>query len=504
MAPQMTRLSWTVLKNAAANVVRGGAGAVVAFVLPAVLTRVLDRDRFAAWALMLQIAAIVNFLDFGIQTAVARFVAQSMERGDDAERYCYISTAFYLLSAAGVLAFFVVGSMAWLVPVLYKQAPLHLLAELRTGLIVLAAFSAAALPTSAFTGVFVGLHKNEYPALGIGGSRLLGAALVVLAVRHTHSLVVMAALIGSMNLAGGIFQFALARKMLPTMHISIGATSKRYLSTMTKFCAGLSVWTFGMFLVGGLDLIIVGHFRFSGMAYYSVASNMVMIIAGLGSAATTALLAPAAVMHARSEYIRLGAMVLRATRYTIVFLVIISFPIYLVGTRILTVWVGGAYAHASLPILEVLLLANVIRMVGAPYSTALVGAGEHVRVVFSPLFEGFTNLAVSLIAGYYLGPIGVAIGTLVGAIGGVGINVVYNMPRIPEISVKRSTYLIQGITQPFFELVPALAGISLGASALLHGMFLRWLSAICGLTLTAFLFRPELPNKFFTRWGRQP
>src|SRR5665213_3533130 len=336
MAYQVTSLRWIVLKNAAANVVRGGAGAAVAFILPAVLTRVLDRDRFAAWALLLQMAAIITFLDFGIQTAVARFVAQAMERGDVKERDGYISTAFYLLCGAGVLAFIVLSGLAWLAPSLYKQAPLHLLTELRTGLILLAAFSALALPTSAFTGVFVGLHKNEYPALTIGGSRLVGAGLVVAAVRYTQSLPVMAGLIGGMNLAGGILLYLLARRMLPTMRISMSAISKRYLRTMTSFCAGLSVWSFSLFLVGGLDLIIVGHFRFSGMAYYSVASNMVMVIAGLGSAATTALLAPAAAMHARREYKRLGEVVLRATRYTVLLLIVISFPLFLIGTRILT------------------------------------------------------------------------------------------------------------------------------------------------------------------------
>lgn len=485
----MNRLRWTVLKNATANVVRGGAGAAVAFILPPILTRALDRDRFAAWALLLQIAAYANFLDFGIQTAVARFVAQAMERGDNKERDSYISTAFFLLVAAGVLAFGVVCGMAWLVPYMYKQAPLHLLTELREGLILLAAFSALALPTSAFTGVFIGLHKNEYPAFAMGGSRLLGAGLIILAVHRTHSLVAMAGIIGCTNLAGGVVQYALARRMLPTMWVSLKSVTQHSLRSMTKFCAGLSVWSFSMFLVGGLDLTIVGYFRFSGVAYYSVASNPVLIVAGLSSAATSALIAPTAVIHARGEYRKLGAMVVHATRYVTQLLVLSSFPFFLVGTQILTLWVGPVYAHASIHILEVLLLANVVRMIGAPYGAAQVGAGEHVRVVFSPLFEGITNLLASVIAGYYLGPIGVAIGTLVGSFGGLGLQVIYNVPRIPEISIKRRALILDGILEPILELSPALAGISLGVSGLLHGMTVRFLIALCGIAWTGFLFR---------------
>ncbi len=485
----MNRLRWTVLKNATANVVRGGAGAAVAFILPPILTRVLDQDRFAAWALLLQIAAYANFLDFGIQTAVARFVAQAMERGDDKERDSYISAAFFLLVATGVLAFGVVCGMAWLVPYMYKQAPLHLLTELREGLVLLAAFSALSLPTSTFTGVFIGLHKNEYPAFAMGGSRLLGAGFVILAVHRTHSLVVMAGIIGSMNLAGGILQYVLARRMLPTMLVSLKSITKHSLRSMTQFCAGLSVWSFAMFLVGGLDLTIVGYFRFSGVAYYSIASNLVLIVAGLCGAATSALIAPTAVIHARGEYKQLGAMVVRATRYVTQLLVLSSFPFFLMGTRILTLWVGPVYAHVSIHILEVLMLANVIRMIGAPYSAALVGAGEHVRVVFSPLFEGFTNLVASVIAGYYLGPIGVAIGTLVGSFGGSCLQFLYNASRFPEISIKRTVLILQGILLPILELAPALTGTALGASGLLHGMLLRFLVVFCGIAWTGFLSR---------------
>lgn len=485
----MTRLRWIVLKNAASNTIRGGAGAIVAFALPAVLTRALDRDEFAAWSLLLQIAAIVTYLNFGIQTAVARFVAQATERRDDAERDGYVSTAFFMLAAAGVVAFAIIGTVAWLIPTLYKQAPLHLLTELREGVLVLTAFSVLALPTSAFAGVFVGLFKNEYPALTVGGSRLVGAGLVVAAVRYTHSLPVMAGLIGSMNLVGGILLYLLARKMLPTMRISLRAVSKRYLRTMISFCAGLSIWQFSMFLVGGLDLIIVGYFRFASVAYYSVGINMVLVIAGLGSAATTALLAPSAAMHARKEYARLGAMVLKTTRYTILLLIVVSFPLFLAGIPILTLWVGAAYARESITILEILLVANIIRVAGAPYSIALVGAGEHVKVIFSPLFEGFTNLIVSLVAGYYLGPIGVAIGTLVGSIGGVGVNIFYNIPRIPEVSLKRSTYMLRGMAQPVFEVFPALAGITLGTSGALHGVVLRCFIVGIGVLLSGFLLK---------------
>lgn len=488
----MKRLSHTVAKNALANIIRLGAGAVVALILPPTLTHVLDRDRFAAWALLLQIAAYTNFLDFGTQTAVARFVAQAMERGDEKERDGYISTAVFLLIGAGVLAFAVVCIMAWLVPYMFKQAPLRLLTELREGLVLLAALSALALPTSAFTGVFIGLQRNEYPALVSSGSRLIGAGLVILAVYRTHSLVVMAGIIGGMNLGGGLLQYVQVRRVLPTMRISLQSVSKVYLRTMAQFCAGLSVMSFAMFLVGGLDLTIVGYFEFSGVAYYSVASNAVLIVAGLGGAATSALVAPTAAIHARGERDRLGAIVLTTTRYLTELMMVTSFAFLLMGTRLLTAWVGPVYAHSSLHIMDILVLATVIRMLGAPYTAALIGAGEHMRVAFSPLFEGLSNLLISLIGGYYWGPIGVAAGTLAGAVGGVLLHVFYNMPRIRAVKISGSQFMLRSFVQPTLALSPALVGIWLGISAISHGLLIRSLTAVAGVAITGFLYKPHL------------
>jgi O-antigen/teichoic acid export membrane protein len=88
-----------VVKNAFANVIRGGATALVAIALPPFLTRLMSPGAFSAWALILQLSAFVGYLDFGIQTAVGRFVAQSNERGDAEHRDRIVSTSLAVLSA---------------------------------------------------------------------------------------------------------------------------------------------------------------------------------------------------------------------------------------------------------------------------------------------------------------------------------------------------------------------------------------------------------------------
>src|SRR5436309_14938370 len=93
-----------IVKNAFANVARGGANALVTIALPPVLTRTMTTEAYGAWALVLQLSTYVGYFDFGLQTAVARFVAHCTERGDHDYRDRIVSTYTATLSATGLVA----------------------------------------------------------------------------------------------------------------------------------------------------------------------------------------------------------------------------------------------------------------------------------------------------------------------------------------------------------------------------------------------------------------
>src|SRR5205807_3815210 len=66
----------TISRNIIASLARVLAVSLVALLLPAYLTHHLPVTTYAAWVLILQLAAYVSYLDLGIQTGVAKFVAE--------------------------------------------------------------------------------------------------------------------------------------------------------------------------------------------------------------------------------------------------------------------------------------------------------------------------------------------------------------------------------------------------------------------------------------------
>ncbi len=450
----MRSLHFTVAKNAIANLVRGGASAVVAVVLPHFLTRWLGTDRFAAWALMLQLAAYANYLDFGVQTAVARYLAGALEKRDHERCDRLVSNAVAILTVAGVIALCGLGIVAWQLPHLFRSVPAGLVGEMGSGVLILGLTAAINLPLSAYTGVLIGMQRNEYPAIAIGISRLLGAIAVVLVVHRTHSLAWLALCIGGFNLVGGLAQYVIVKKLLPALRFSFAFLDRAMTVELIRYCSTLSVWSFAMLLVGGLDVTIVGLFNFPAVGAYSIAATLIMFFTGLIGAAFSAMLAPIAVLQARHEYARISRLVIVTTRLNSYFSMGVIVLVFLFGESLIRVWVGAAYLGVTLPVLKILLVAQSIRLVGNAYGTVLVGMGLQRYGIVSALVEGASNLVLSVLGMILIGPAGVAWATLIAALIGLAIITFVILPRIHELTISNGMFIRQGIVIPLLPFLP--------------------------------------------------
>jgi O-antigen/teichoic acid export membrane protein len=451
----MKRLRFTIVKNVIANLIRGGASAIVALALPHFLVKSLDHDRFAAWALMLQIAAYATYLDFGVQTAVARFVARYMELGDEKRRDSLISTALAFLIAAAILAIAIFSVIVWRLPHFFPGVPAHLLTELRSAVLVMGVGASCLLPLSTFSGVLVGLHRNEHVALAIGGSRLLGAIIVVvLAARQTTSLLVLGACIAVINLLGGTIQVMAAKYLLPSLRLSWSNVQRSSATELGKFCAGLTVWSISMLLVTGLGITIVGIVDFQAVGYYSVAASFVTIFSGANGTVCSAFIAPVAALHASKQNDRIRTLVIAATRVNTFANLLATTAIFMFGHSFLRVWVGESYARQALPILELLMVGNAVRLIANPYASMLIATGQQRHGIAQGLVESLTNLGSSIVGAILVGPIGVALGTVIGALCVVIWTCVVTLKRATEITISRGCFVFEGIIRPFICTLP--------------------------------------------------
>lgn len=453
-----------LIRNSASNILRGASGAILAVALPPFLTRALSPEEFGAWSLILQIGAYVGLLDFGIQISVGRYVARATELRDSAQRSSVINSALAILALSGVVA--VVGLLlaADVVPALFPRMPVALIREVRLGLLLVGGSLAIGLPASVFNGVFVGLQRSEIPAAIIGGSRLVCAALLVIAAGHGASLVHMSMIMAGTNLASYAIGYYCFRRVLPTAQLAAEWISTDSLRELVTCSFSLSIWLFGMLLVNGLDLTIVGYFQFGSVAYYAIAASAVTFLAGVQNAVFSAMLPAAAVLHARNAYAELGKALITSTRLSSLLLIGTAIPICFAAKPLLRLWVGDSYAAHAFVLLDVLVVANVVRLVTTPFAVVLMGTGQQRLATFTVLAEGVSNLAASVVLGRAWGAVGVAVGTLLGSVICLLGHIVWNMPRTRGVVFRRSQYVRTGLFRPILCALPSIMTLWVGNS----------------------------------------
>jgi O-antigen/teichoic acid export membrane protein len=445
-----------LVKNAFANVCRGGTSALVAILLPPFLTRIISKDAYGTWLLILQLSTYVSFLDFGIQTAVGRYVAHHNELGEIKERDSFVSTALAILIGSSIFGLLGISTLAWQLPNLFNDMPITLRQDAQLALLCVGSSLAISLPFSVFGGIFIGIQRYDIPAWIMGVSKLLGGLSVFLVANSSHSIVMMAVVMGITNIGSGLWQLLACQRVASDIRLSTQGISKAKGIEITSYCLSLSVWTVGMILVSGVDAIIIGYFDYKSIVYYGLAASLTGFLTSLHSSVLGVFMPKAAVLGAKQDREALGDLLISNTRYGAILLIVTSLPLVLGAKWLLTLWVGVSYASQTTLLLQLMVIANFIRYIGAPYATITLAIGEQKQIVLSPILEGLVNVTISIILTAYCGVIGVAIGTLCGAFVSLGMHFFYNLKRTRGINIKNKKILVYAVTRPLISVFPTI------------------------------------------------
>jgi O-antigen/teichoic acid export membrane protein len=424
----------------------------------------MTATSYAVWVLVLQTAAYVSYFNCGLQTAIGRYMAYASEKRDISQRDSVFSTAFAGLCSAAVMSLVCLAVAVIAAPALFPSVPDSLIPQMRLALLIVGIATAAELPASAWNGVFIGMERYEIPAMTVGGARIISAVGVVAAALAGRSLVFMAAIIASANLLSYLCQYSALRRFAPHVRFQPSLVRRSTARELYGYCFGLAIMSFSMLLVTGFDLLFVGHFQFTVVTAYSVAASMTSVVSGLLAAVVGVIMPHAAALHARQNTEEMGELVIFATRVSVILLILTGVPLLVFAKPIMGIWIGQRYVAGGAPLLEVLIVANIIRLVGAPYSIVLIAAGQQRYIKVSPLAEGISNFIASIVLGFFFGGLGVALGTLFGALVGVASHLWYSMVRTRSaIAFSRRHFLVSGILTPLLWTTPLLtaAAVSL-------------------------------------------
>ncbi len=452
----LTGLTAKLSKNVAISLARVAVNSLVALVLPAYLTHHLPATIYGAWVLILQLGAYVSFLDFGVQTGVAKFVAEFEAKGDKVGAGRHASAGFAMMTLAGLLGFGLTFVLAWQVPRLFHTMPASLYRDVRISVLLVGCSLSFSLVCSVFSAVFLGLQRYFVPMTISIVNKVSFTVVVLVAVALHGSLTAMGIVVAVVNVATALLQLLAWRKMAAHIRVSLSLMNYQVVKRMTSYCALLSIWTVGMLCVSGLDVTIVGHYDYFQTAYYSVATlptNFILVL--LGSVLGPLMPASSALSTQRSP-VEMGELLSRITRYGTILLLLTGLPLMVLGFPVLHLWVGPAYAVSSLSYLRILVLANIVRSVCQPYATMLAATGKQGAATVTAISEAVVNLGSSIYLASRFGAIGVAYGTLLGSLVSVALHFAVSMRFTRQtLAIARTRLLLGGLLRPAMIAVPS-------------------------------------------------
>ncbi len=454
--------SRVIVRNAGVNLIRMGAFAIVALLLPMVLVRHLQPGAYNAWVLILQLGAYVNFLDLGLQTALSKYVAEydaasAHDSSAKAAADRVASSAVLLLVIGAAIGTVLTIVMAVAVPFVFPQMPDALVIEVRWALIFYGVSMALALPASAFAGIFLGLQRNTVPMLLQSSNKVVTGFVTIAAVLLHSRIRYMAMAVAAVNLIFALAQIGFWRWLASHIRIKFSLADRATVIQLLRYCSVLTLWSAAMLFVSGFDTLIVGHYDFPSTAWYAVAANATTFLAALLSAVMSPLIPATSALSVHRSPQQMGNLLLRATRYNIALLLAAGLPLLLFSFLILHIWMGPSFAIHGVQILRILLLATMLRMLGLPYAVMVVGTGRQWLASASPIAEAIVNFTASLILVRHLGAVGVAWGTVIGAIVGLALHFTLSMRLTQDrLAIPRPTYLAAGILLPLTAALPTL------------------------------------------------
>ena len=445
--------STAFVRNSLGSLLRTSSGAFLALLLPPVLIRQLGSDRYAVWAIGVEIGTYLTLFDFGAFSAIGHFTA-AVRPGRDPQGDGRVVTTMLALQATVIaLGSVLLAALVVALPAVYSGMPRSLVPSGRWALALLGASALVSLLGTTLSGYFLCIQRVVLPATIIFASRLCGAVLVAVLALTGRGIPVLALAWAGTTLAGQMLVVAAYRRLDVPVRPSL--FSRALAREMVGFCGAYALWVIAGLLVMGLDTLIVARLDFGQVAPYAAAATGVSILTAAYGSALGPMVPLTAGLAASGNRQALGAVLLRVLRMGGAGVAAASSLLALAAAPLLRAWVGDSTGSDAVHLLQILLAANALRLLILPYPTLLFGTGEHRRIRFTPFVEGLVNVGVSIALGMAIGPVGVAIGTLVGAGVGMALHLWFNLSRTRSLDLRPATVVRRGLAGPMTVALPA-------------------------------------------------
>ncbi len=382
------------------------------FLLFPFIVQHVGAEIYGAYLLVMTFTGYLGVFDFGVGSALIKYVAEGIGRGEEKETRDIISASFTFYFCIGLISCAILLILSFSFQHLFKVDLYHM-AVFQRLFWVAAAASLVIWTGRTFESVLQGFQRYDVSSTlttasslataisayvifsnGLGMGWFLAASYFFIALRFTLSALFIHARLLPVRIVFPFFERAVFKKIF-------GFSMFLFFSNL----AGLIIFNFDNFLIGAL--ISVSAVSIYGAGYiFQNAFRMVNSLLG------GPLFPAASHMEGQGEEDKQRELFLKGTKYiTLCFVPLVIVAIIFAKSFILF-WMGDEFSQSILPA-QLLMLFWIFNNTGE-VGSGLLAAKGHVRERFKiDALNAILNIILSLFLVRRLGIVGVALGTTI-------------------------------------------------------------------------------------------
>jgi len=427
---------------------------VMAFFVSPILVNQLGDESYGIWVIIVSITGYFTVLDFGVNTAIVRFISKFTALKDNKSAIEVYSSSFALFSVIAAVVVLSTAIFAIFFKDIFKIEAFSW-EYLYVVFFIVGLDLALNLVFSVLMGTLRGVQRFfEINVISMTVS-LVKNILLVYMLYEGHSLLALASLQLSASMVRFALQYLCIKKNHSFLKFRVSSINKSTLKSLYDY----SIYSFLIAIAAKVifftDSIVIGSLvSVSQVTYYAIPAMIMEYMEKFIWAIVGVLIPIISAQEAVGDGSKNQKLYLLGTKYTLLLISPIFLVLFIVGDDFIRMWMGENYGTPSGEILVILLTGYAFFLSQLVAHGILKGISKHKVLAFILCGEALINLGLSVLLAPEYGIKGVALGTVIPFI-------VVNVLLLPiytcrELQLNYFSYLLKGIVQPLVPLLISL------------------------------------------------
>ena len=433
-----------IRRNVIANITGMIIQIIIAFILSPFLVHTLGDAKYGIWTIAVAFTGYMNLLDFGLTSAVTKYVSQYSSIKDNKNVNAIVSTSFALFFVMGVIIVLVSPLMAdFIVKIVNIDDSLVDVVHL---LIIIVSFDIAIFVISGlFKGIFGGFQHYSIINITQIISALYKALMFYYFLSQGHDLIAMGLISISANIMAMVIFYSLLKKNYPQVSIEFKVVNKLSASKILHYSKYTFIAMMANQLIYYSDAFVIGYFMSAAaVTYYSIPWTLAEYTKKVSMAISQTYTPATSETHAIGGLENIKPLYLSGTKYMIIISNLLSIGMIVFGGAFIALWMGEKYKELCETVLIILFVNQIFQGPQQISYSILQGLAKQKYYSYISMGVSIVNLILSILLVQKWGIVGVALGAAIPQILFHGLYVPWSTLKTINLSVReyiKETYI---------------------------------------------------------------